>query len=146
MDPQRIRPLALCVFRHAGRILAFEGYDPLKRQHFYRPLGGGIEFGEYAAQAITREIREELRAEVANVRYLGTLENIFTFDGKPGHEIVMIFDGEFVDPSFYDVPSIDGAEDNGAPFHAAWHPLEDYRSGNPPLYPDGLYDLLKSVA
>ncbi len=43
---KRVRPLAICVFRHHDRILVMEGYDPVKKEHFYRPLGGGIEFGE----------------------------------------------------------------------------------------------------
>src|SRR6266568_4543117 len=51
MTQPRIRPLAICVFSHNGCILAAEGVDPLKdNQVFYRPLGGGIEFGEYAEQ------------------------------------------------------------------------------------------------
>jgi 8-oxo-dGTP pyrophosphatase MutT (NUDIX family) len=143
MNPQRIRPLVLCVFRHSGRILVAEGYDPLKQQHFYRPLGGGIEFGEYAEQAIVREIREELDAEVANLRYLGTLENIFTFNGQRGHEIVLIYDGTFIDSSCYERGSI--AITEGAPDQlgrAMWRPLEDFKTGNPPLYPDRLYELL----
>lgn len=47
MKPQTIRPLAICVFRHAGRILVAEGTDEVKGETFYRPLGGAIEFGEY---------------------------------------------------------------------------------------------------
>ena len=42
----QIRPVALCVFHHDKRILVFEGYDKAKDEIFYRPLGGGIEFGE----------------------------------------------------------------------------------------------------
>jgi 8-oxo-dGTP pyrophosphatase MutT (NUDIX family) len=147
MNTGRIRPLAICVFRHNGRILAAEFVDPSKgNQLFYRPLGGGIEFGEYAAQTLVRELREELKAEIANLRYLGALENIFTFDGRPGHEIVLVYDGEFVDRSLYEREFIDGSEGemNDLPFHAVWRPLEHYRTGDPPLYPDGLYDLLKS--
>jgi hypothetical protein len=41
----KIRPIAICVFRHKDRILVAEGYDPVKKQTFYRPLGGVIEFG-----------------------------------------------------------------------------------------------------
>ena len=75
MKPGQIRPIALCLFRHGDKLLAFEGYDEIKRQTFYRPLGGAIEFGEYSHVTIAREIREELGAEVAGVRYLFTLES-----------------------------------------------------------------------
>ena len=78
-QPKRIRPLALGIFRHDGRLLVFEGHDPVKDETFYRPLGGGIEFGETGAQAMAREMREEIGAEVTNVRYLGLCENIFTY-------------------------------------------------------------------
>ena len=81
-------PIAICVFSHNGRILAAEGHDPLKRQPFYRPLGGAIEFGETRRKRLRRELHEELGATVAGLRYLGTLENIFTYDGQRGHEIV----------------------------------------------------------
>lgn len=39
MTTNRIRPLAICVFSHNGRILAAEGIDPANDQVFYRPLG-----------------------------------------------------------------------------------------------------------
>ncbi|MCA9941424.1 MAG: NUDIX domain-containing protein, partial [Anaerolineales bacterium] len=58
-----IRPLVICLFRHKNHILVMEGYDPVKQQTFYRPLGGGIEFGEHSAIALRRELREELGAE-----------------------------------------------------------------------------------
>jgi NADH pyrophosphatase NudC (nudix superfamily) len=61
---KRIRPLAICVFRKDGRILVAEGYDPVKDHTFYRPLGGAIEFGETSRQTVSRELMEEIGAEV----------------------------------------------------------------------------------
>ena len=49
-----IRPIVICVFSFNGRVLIAEGYDPTKRQIFYRPLGGGIEFGELSQDALVR--------------------------------------------------------------------------------------------
>ena len=88
MPPKRIRPLAICVFHRNGRIIVNKSYDPVKHETFYRPLGGGIEFGETSAQAVEREIEEEIGAKVTKLQLLGTLENIFTYLGDPGHEIV----------------------------------------------------------
>jgi len=93
MKKNKIRPLAICVFCNHNRILVAEGYDPVKKQTFYRPLGGGIEFGESSEHTIHRELMEEIGAEVSDLKYLGTLENIFVFNGEPGHEIVMVYDG-----------------------------------------------------
>jgi 8-oxo-dGTP pyrophosphatase MutT (NUDIX family) len=145
-DKQRIRPLVICLFRHNGQILVAEGYDPVKKQRFYRPLGGAIEFGEFSQAALVREMREELGAEVADLRYLGTLENIFEFAGAPGHEIVLVYDGRLVDPRYYERPAFAGFEpDMGQPFTICWQPLAALAAaGAPPLYPDGLLALLST--
>jgi len=85
-----IRPLAICLFRHTDKILVSEEHDPSKGETFYRPLGGGIEFGEHSLDTIYRELMEEIGAEVKDLVYLGTLENIYVFNGIPGHEIVQV--------------------------------------------------------
>ena len=139
----RIRPIAICVFRNNGRIFVFEGYDSIKGETFYRPLGGGIEFGEYSRDAIAREVREEIGRDVANLRYLGAVENVFVCNAKPRHEIVMVYEGEFADPAMYACESLDGVEDSGDRFKAMWMPLQHFRDGLSPLYPDGLLELLK---
>ena len=48
-------------------------------------------------KTIRREVMEEIGKKVKNLVYLGTLENIFTFDREPGHEIVQVYEGEFTD-------------------------------------------------
>jgi 8-oxo-dGTP pyrophosphatase MutT (NUDIX family) len=143
MSSQSIRPLAICVFWNVGRILVSEGYDPVKKLKFYRPLGGGIEFGETSAQAVMREIREEINAEITNIRFIGTLESIFTYLGAPGHEIVQVYDGKFLDRTLYTIPTIIGAESNGQSFQAHWRSLDCF-SEETPLFPDGLLQLLRS--
>jgi 8-oxo-dGTP pyrophosphatase MutT (NUDIX family) len=143
--PNQIRPLAICLFRDGARILVGEGYDPVKQEQFYRPLGGGIEFGECAEETVRREVREEIGAEVASLQYLFTLENIFTFNGEPGHEIVMIYDGRLVDEKLYGQKIIEGREFDGfrqAPLKAVWKKIEEF-GPQAPLYPDGLLEHLK---
>jgi len=137
-----VRPIAICAFVHRDRILVFEGYDPVKDEVFYRPLGGTIEFGEYGHQTVVREFQEELGAEVVNVHYLGALENIFMHAAQPGHEIVLVYGGDFVDHSFYEREMLDGQEDDGSSFKAMWKPLDVFRRGETPLYPTGLLELL----
>ena len=138
-----IRPIAICVFRHHGKILVFEGHDPRKDETFYRPLGGGIEFGERSADTIRRELREELGAEVCDLVYLGTLENIFTYDGEPGHEIVQVYDGALTESGLYEQAVILGHEaDVEKPFQAMWKSLDEFGPGKSILYPDGLLEML----
>ena len=145
MSKHKIRPLAIGIFRRDDRILVCEGYDPIKQQTFYRPLGGGIEFGEQAAETVVRELREEIGAEMINPRYLGTLENLFTYNGKPGHEIVLVFAGELTDPSLYERETWIGHDGlpGGEEFKVVWKPLADFAAGQAPLYPDGLLPLLE---
>ena len=142
--PNQIRPLAICLFRDGDRILVGEGNDPVKRETFYRPLGGGIEFGERAEDALRREVREEIGAEIESSVYLFTLENIFTFNGEMGHEIVMVFDARFKDAALYAQETIAGTEFDGTqnfPFKALWKRLDEF-GADAPLYPDGLLDAL----
>lgn len=145
MPPLQIRALAICVFLHEGRILVNEAHDAVQGLSFCRPLGGGIEFGETGAEAVAREIREEIGAEVKDVRYVGTLENIFTYLGKPGHEIVQVYDARLVDASLYQRGFVHGAESDGQPFVARWRPLASFGTGLP-LFPAGLVELLRSNA
>jgi len=139
-----IRPIAICVFRNENRILVFEGYDPFKQQYFYRPLGGGIEFGEHSRQTIERELKEELQAEVGGLRYIGTVENIFTFNNQTGHEIVQIYDGTLTDPDLYNRAEMEGIEDSGERMKVLWKDLDDFDS-HTPLYPEGLKELLQGL-
>ncbi len=143
MKSGKVRPLAICVFRDKDRILAAEGYDLVKQQTFYRPLGGKIEFGERGAETVVREVMEEIGETVVDVHYIGTLENLFTYQGEQGHEIVLVYDGKLVDESVYRREMIEGAEDDKSLFKAYWKSLAYFRDGNVPLYPDGLLELLE---
>jgi 8-oxo-dGTP pyrophosphatase MutT (NUDIX family) len=140
--PARIRPIAICIVRRDDRLLVFEAHDRAKTQTFYRPLGGGIEFGEYGEQAVRRELREELGVELLDVRYLGVLENIFTFEERPGHEIVLIYEADLADERLYAAEELIAYEESGTPFRVVWAPLAHFRAGAAPLYPDGLLGLL----
>jgi ADP-ribose pyrophosphatase YjhB (NUDIX family) len=135
-----IRPLALAVFRNGPRVLVedSEAWDP--RDRFYRPPGGGVEFGERAIDAVRREMREEFDAEIWDVRLLGTLESIFEYHGQPGHEIVLVFEARFDDDSFYEAERIVGREGAGIRIEAIW--VDVSVAVDRPLYPEGLMDLL----
>jgi 8-oxo-dGTP pyrophosphatase MutT (NUDIX family) len=144
MKKKRIRPLAICVFRHNDRILVAEGYDAVKDEYFYRPLGGGIEFGETSKETICRELMEEVNVEVDqdSLRYLGAVENIFTFNGSPGLEIVLIYDGALKEPGLYDQVAILGKEANGEEVHATWKSIDEFEERKSILYPTGLAQML----
>ena len=137
------RHIAICVFRDGGRILVARGYDDVKHEHFFRPLGGAVEFGELAADALHREIKEELGLDIMELVQLGVLENRFEYQGKPGHEVVFVFDARFVDSSIYasrEVPIFEPGWDGAA----EWLSLEE--PSPLPIYPQGLVELLRGGA
>jgi 8-oxo-dGTP pyrophosphatase MutT (NUDIX family) len=144
MKKKRIRPLAICVFRHNNHILVAEGYDSVKDEYFYRPLGGGIEFGENSTETICREVMEEINVNVEkdSLKYLGAVENIFHFNGIPGHEIVLIYDGALKESRLYEQDVILGKEANGEEIRAVWKDLDEFREGKSILYPTGLIEML----
>ena len=138
---QRIRPLAIAIVRNGDQILVQHGFDSKKNQSFFRPPGGGIEFGEPAADSLTREFREELDAELCNLRLLQVTENVFQLEGKTGHEIVFIFEADFQDASFYGRSDLEIREPNSNT-QASWVSVRELASGPTPLYPECLLDLL----
>jgi 8-oxo-dGTP pyrophosphatase MutT (NUDIX family) len=141
MREERIRPIAICLCLDGDRILVTEFRE--KGRLYYRPLGGTIEFGERGEEAVRREFREEIAADLADVRYLGMLENIYNDDGLLGHEIVLVYDGRLTDTSLYKKEIIQGDE-LGVPFRAVWKRLDAFGPKKPPVYPEGLLELLNS--
>ena len=140
-----LRPIAIAIIKRPrdDAILVLQGHD--QGQTFYRPLGGSIEFAEPSAQTVRRELREEVGLELRDVRYLATVENIFTYRGQTGHEIVMIYSARLSQASAhaYEQDEIQGFEDDGQPFTARWMPLSHFAPGGPPLYPTGLLELIE---
>ena len=146
MDKTRIRPISVCLFHHENLILVSKGFDTVKQNYYYRPLGGGIEYGESSREAVVREIREELGVEIENVRLLGVLENIFIYEGQQGHEIVFVFDAEFVDKSLYQLDEIDGYEQEATiSFKAKWYSLNENEKNGGRLVPEALEKMLTSL-
>ena len=137
--PGEIRVLALGLIRDNQRIFVSEGYDPVKPLTFYRAMGGGVDFGETSLEALKREFQEEIQAELTNIRYLGCLENIFTFNGQSGHEIIQLFESDFVDPKLYQLDKLDFSEGKEQKT-ALWVDVNRFQSGELRLVPEQFLD------
>jgi ADP-ribose pyrophosphatase YjhB (NUDIX family) len=139
----RIRPIALAAVRRGDDLLVYEGVDRVSGQRIHRPLGGGVEFGERAIEAVRRELREELAAELTNVSLLGVLENVFQWEGRAHHEIAFVFAADLVDKTFYerdDLGTVLDADDE-----VSWQPISRFVRPDPAvpaLLPPGLLGLL----
>lgn len=136
-----IRVLALGLIKDGDRTFISEGYDPVKQQTFYRAMGGGVDFGETSRDALQREFKEEIQAELTNIRYLGCLENLFTFNGKQGHEILQIYQCDFVDSKFYQLDQLVFNEGQRQK-KALWVDIKRFNSGELKLVPGEFLEYL----
>ncbi|NJO47077.1 MAG: NUDIX hydrolase [Oscillatoriales cyanobacterium RM2_1_1] len=141
---EKIRVLALGLIDRGDRLFLSQGYDPLTQETFYRPLGGGVDFGETSRAALQREFLEELQAELQAIEYLGCLESLFDYDGKPCHEIIQLYRCEFVDPKLYQSEQVTFMEGDRQKT-ALWVSLEQLQSGVLKLYPKNLLALIQKT-
>ena len=141
----RVVALAVC-FDGQGRVLLEHGHDAGRDEHFLRPIGGGIDLGERAVDALAREWAEEYRLTLVEARLLGVLENIHEYEGRPEHEIAFLFTARIVEPWAYEQDIIDAVDSDGAHHRAEWIALATLQQGVPPCYPLGVAALAAAAA
>ena len=135
---QIIKAMAVVRRPRDGALLVSEHVDS-RDPPFQRPLGGHVEFGEYALDTVRREFAEELGQELTGVRLLGVLENIFGWRGATEHEVVFIFTAALAAASAYEIEEqriLDNPDRR-----VLWRPAD---AVSPPLYPAGLTELIVS--
>jgi ADP-ribose pyrophosphatase YjhB (NUDIX family) len=139
VDERRQVIKAMAVIRRPrdGALLVSE-YDGPNSAPFQRPLGGHVEFGEYAADTIRREFPEEIGQEVTDVRLLGVVENLFRWQGRDEHEVVFVFSARFADPAAYEIAEQPILDDTEGYTRVVWRQPD---AVSPPLYPDGVSEL-----
>lgn len=139
-----IRPIVLGLVTRGDELLVFEHDDETADETFYRPPGGGIQFGEAAADAIEREFAEELGWDVHAGERLDVIENHFTFDGTDGHEYAFCYPVEPSDETVYEKEAFFATETNGEEYRGCWKQVDAFGGDDPPLYPDGLLSIVSA--
>ncbi|MGV8883265.1 MAG: NUDIX domain-containing protein [Rhodoglobus sp.] len=124
-----------------GRVLVLDGVDSVTGKVFHRAIGGGIEFGETAEAALRREFVEELGVSLGRVTLLDVAENIFEYEGEPGHEIAHIFGVESVEIDAIPLDAELHVLDEGSPVR--WVSID---GSDRPFYPEGVARILNSVS
>lgn len=123
-----------------NKVLVSKGYDREKNETFYRCIGGGIEFLENSKDALKREYQEELNVDIKVEEFLGIFENIFTYNGKNAHELILFYNVSIEDADYkehYHV--VDGDVETGA----SWIDIEKFINKELKMYPEIVLDYLK---
>jgi ADP-ribose pyrophosphatase YjhB (NUDIX family) len=134
----QIRAKSIVVLQHLEKFLFTACFEATNNQVFYIPVGGGVEPGEYSADAARREVLEETGQKIEELQLLAVDENIFTYNGKFEHEIVFIYRAVFANKQAYGVPLTGNLDDNGIPINLVWATLDEIKSKDIRLYPAGL--------
>lgn len=133
---KEIRPIVLGLAIRNNKLLVSEGYDHSKKQTFYRCLGGGIEFLEKSTDALKREFLEEINTNIIIKNFLGISENIFTYEGKNAHELVLYYNIGISDEDYKEDYIVN--DDNGQS-KATWIDINDFKNGTKILYPEEVF-------
>jgi ADP-ribose pyrophosphatase YjhB (NUDIX family) len=137
----RIRTLALALIKNdQNQYFNHEAFDSVKEEKFYRPLGGGVEFGELGKDALKREFLEEINQEIEVGELLKTFENIFTYEGDEGHQIILMYEAKFKDQNNYS-KSFEINENGTIIGNAVWRSLDEINGEGAKLYPQGLEEI-----
>lgn len=133
---KEIRPVVLGIAKKNNKLLVGEGFDNVKKQTFYRCLGGGIEFLEKSSDALKREFLEEINANIIVKDFLGISENIFTYKGKNAHELMFFYS---IDISESDYKEEYNIIDDCGNYKAKWINISEFKNKNKILYPEEIF-------
>ena len=136
---KEIRPIVLGIAIKDNKLLVSEGFDKIKKQTFYRCLGGGIEFLEKSSDALKREFKEEIGADITIKDFLGISENIFTYQGKKAHELIVFYSIELSNNDYKKEYHIIEEDDCGI---AKWINIDEFKNKTKILYPNEIFKYL----
>lgn len=137
---KEIRPIVIGIARKGDKILVSEGYDKVKNEVFYRCIGGGIEFLENSKDALKREFKEELNIEDVHVgNFLGISENMFTYNGKDAHELILFYDVNIEDKDYKEKYHV---IDDNSESDAMWIDIDKFKNNELKIYPEEMFKYL----
>ncbi len=136
---KEIRPIVLGVVKRENKILVSEGYDKVKDEVFYRSIGGGIDFLEDSKEALKREFKEELNIDINVGEFLGIAENIFTYNGKNAHELILFYNVDIKNKDYKEKYHI---VDGNYETDAMWIDMNKFKNKELKIYPEQMFKYL----
>ena len=136
---KEIRPIVLGIVKKENKILVSKGYDKVKDEVFYRSIGGGIEFLENSKEALKREFKEELNIDINVGEFLGISENIFIYNGKNAHELILFYDVDIKDEDYKEKYHI---IDDNCETDAMWIDIDKFKNRELKIYPEQIFKYL----
>lgn len=133
---KEIRLIVLGIVKKGNKLLVNKGYDKVTNKEFYRCIGGGIEFLENSKDALKREFKEELNIDIEVGEFLGIAENIFTFNGKNAHELILFYNVFIKDEDYKEKYIIDGE------VNAFWIDINKFQNKELIIYPEQIFRYL----
>lgn len=109
LDGYKFNYRVAAIIKKDGKILLHKS----KKDNFYAIPGGRVKVGESSIKTLKREFIEEMGKDINVKDFTGLVENFFEYNGKKYHEIMFLFNVEFVDNDLYNVEKITGLEENG---------------------------------
>lgn len=133
---QAVRVVAIGLLRHEDRLLVAEVRNDDGSVKGWRPLGGGVEFGETSAETLRREFLEETGFAIDVVGPPTVIENLYEHEGHTGHEIMFVYEITTSDPKAIARDRF-VINENSQDVWVEWVAVERFAAGER-LLPDGL--------
>lgn len=136
--PQNVRGKVIALLKRNNQLLVAEVLDDAGKLKGYCPLGGGINFGEFAENAIRREMLEELGCSIHLQGAPIVFENLYEHHGSKGHEIIFAFPLSVDKLEIYAQNRFEITEERGSKHFVEWIDIEAFKTGSKLLFPEQL--------
>ena len=124
--------VSACIFnKEMTKLLVFQAHG--KNVHLL--VGGKMHEKEKSFDALKREFKEEINADIIVKDFLGISENIFTYQGKKAHELILFYSIEIPDNDYMEEYHI--ADEDGC--IAKWINIDEFKNRNKIIYPEEIY-------
>ena len=132
----------ICHFRAAGVLIRDSKILLQKHNDEYALPGGHVAFGETSEDALIREIKEEIGADILCDNLLWVEENFWNWGSKKAHNILFYYYVSFINDKNIDDDFIETSKDNKDVLFQ-WVPIDELKQITvfPPFIKDEIYNI-----